>query len=110
VPDTAGVRPLTGGFIHTFLANARCGIPSTAKALSVNLTVTAPTTVGDLRVYPEAQAQGIPNTSVINFTPGQTRANNAIISLDEDREFAVYDDQAPGGSVHLIVDVNGYFE
>jgi hypothetical protein len=86
----------------------RCGIPATARAVSANVTVTGPSAAGDLRFYPAAQ--GLPGASVINFTPGQTRANNAIVMLNADHALAVRDDQPSGATIQLILDVNGYFE
>ena len=85
----------------------RCGIPSTARALSVNLTVTQPTTAGNLRLYPAGTS--LPNASSINYTAGQTRANNAVVSLNGLGELAIFCAQAQG-TTHFILDVNGYFE
>jgi hypothetical protein len=51
----------------------------------------------------------VPLASSINYSAGQTRANNAVVPLDGAGRFAVRCDQA-AGSVHLLVDVNGYFE
>ncbi|HEY6552532.1 MAG TPA: hypothetical protein VI669_04215, partial [Vicinamibacteria bacterium] len=84
-----------------------CGIPLSARAVSVNLTVTQPTSAGDLRLYPA----DVPNllTSSINYTPGQTRANNAIVALSNLGELGVFCSQA-SGTAHFILDVNGYYE
>jgi hypothetical protein len=40
---------------------------------------------------------------------GATRANNAIAALGDAGDLTVLASQA-SGSVHLILDVNGYFE
>lgn len=106
------IGPLGGpsigaGVERTFLATLACGVPATATALSVNITVVSPTTAGDLRLY--AGGGPAPLASVINFSSGQVRANNAILPLSGSHEFSVFSDQ-PNGTVHLIVDVNGYFE
>ena len=55
-------------------------MPSDARALSLNLTVTQPTAAGDLRLYP-GDVPVAPPTSAINFQAGQTRSNNAILEL-----------------------------
>jgi hypothetical protein len=107
-PGAYGAPALAGGQDRTFALAGRCGIPATAKALSTNITVTAPATSGDLRLYPAGQ--GLPNASAINFAPGKTRANNAIVMLNADRQLTVRDDQPAGAGVQLILDVNGYFE
>jgi uncharacterized repeat protein (TIGR01451 family) len=85
----------------------RCGIPSTARALSVNLTVTEPAAPGNVRLYPAASP--VPNASSINYTAGQTRANNAVVSLDGYGQLGLFCAQA-SGTAHFILDVNGYFE
>jgi ABC-type cobalamin transport system ATPase subunit len=53
----------------------------------------------------------VPPTRVINFSAGQTRANNAILTVATDGSGTVtfLASLAGGGTVHLIVDVNGYF-
>jgi hypothetical protein len=50
----------------------------------------------------------MPATSVINYQAGQTRANNALLSLGPGG-VAVHCDQ-PSGTVQLILDVNGYYQ
>jgi hypothetical protein len=73
----------------------------------VNLTVTEAAAAGNLRLYPA----GIPSplVSTINYAPGVTRANNAIVSLSELGEMTVRCLQA-SGTVHFILDINGYFQ
>jgi hypothetical protein len=73
----------------------------------VNLGVTQPTAQGHLTVLPAAGFS--PNTSAINFRAGQTRANNAIVTLGPGGEFVVRCIM-PSGGVHFFLDVNGYFE
>jgi hypothetical protein len=114
VADTRDADGTYGG--PSLIANAdrafpvvgKCGIPSTAKAISANVTVTQPNSAGDLRLYPAGQT--LPNASIINFNSGQTRANNAIVTLNGAGQMAVRDDQAAGARVHFILDVNGYFQ
>ncbi len=81
-----------------------CGIPAEASTIALNVTVTQPATAGNVRLYPAGTAA--PGTSTINFGPGQTRANNALVTLGNGG-IAVLNDSA--GTVHFIVDVNGYF-
>jgi hypothetical protein len=74
----------------------------------VNLTVTQPVAAGSLTLYP---GNGIPTgTTSINFSAGQTRANNAMLYLATDGtgSFGVENDSV--GSAHFILDVNGYFQ
>ncbi|HKD11583.1 MAG TPA: choice-of-anchor tandem repeat GloVer-containing protein [Thermoanaerobaculia bacterium] len=112
VIDTRGpAGPLGGPALaakatRTFAVAGHCGIPSTAKALSVNVTVTQSTGAGDLRLF--AGGASLPLVSTINYGTGQTRANNAVTSLGA-TGLAIRCDQA-SGTVQAIVDVNGYFQ
>ena len=102
-----GGPALAAGAVRTFILAGRCGIPATATAVSVNLTVTQPSEAGNLRVYPAGIP--VPGASSINYAAGQTRANNAITPVNALGEVAVRCDQS-SGSVHFILDVNGYFQ
>jgi hypothetical protein len=103
-----GGPALAGGAARTFDAVTACQVPATARALSVNVTVVGPTAPGDLRLY--APGGSVPLASAINYSTGQTRANNAVVPLDGSGRFTVRCDQATGSLVQLLVDVNGYFE
>ena len=85
---------------------APCNVPSTAKSVSVNITVTQPTAPGHLILFPGGTPPGVSN---INFRAGQTRANNAISPLSATGTLSVTDGQS-SGTTHFILDVNGYFE
>ncbi len=98
---------LVAGASRSFTLAGSCGIPATAKAVSLNVTVTQPTGAGDLRLYPAGQSA--PLVSTINWVAGQTRANNGVATLSALGGLAVQCDQA-SGTVHLILDVNGYFQ
>jgi hypothetical protein len=75
--------------------------------VSINITAVDATVVGHLRIFPAGAARSA--TSVLNFQAGQTRANNAIARLGAGAAFTVFSGQA-GGSVNVVVDVNGWFE
>ena len=60
-----------------------------------------------LRLYPATHRA--PGASFLNYGPGSTRSNNVLIGLDGSSRFVVEFDQE-WGSVHVIVDVVGYFE
>jgi hypothetical protein len=104
-----GGPALQPGAVRTFALTGMCGVPSSARALSVNVTVTQATAAGDLRLLPGDQTI-LTVASTINYTPGQTRANNAIALLAVDGSGSLQVKTDSAGSVHLIVDVNGYFK
>ncbi|MGH9369780.1 MAG: hypothetical protein ACRD3M_19180, partial [Thermoanaerobaculia bacterium] len=74
---------------------------------SVNVTVTQPSAAGDLRLFPSGAP--LPLASTINYSGGQTRANNATATLGASGSLSVKCDQS-SGTVQLILDVNGYFQ
>jgi Calx-beta domain len=102
-----GGPALAGNSTRVFKIASVCGIPPSATAVSLNLTITQPTRAGDLRAYPSDR--GLPLTSVINYAPGATRANNALVGLSAAGQISIRCDQ-PTGTVHLIVDVTGYVQ
>jgi hypothetical protein len=108
--DTRGTDApaLVGGGSRIFVLTGKCGLPATAKAVSINVTVTGATAPGDLRLLPAGAT--LPLVSAINYSPGQTRANSALVALGAGGGLAVQCDQAAGSSTHVILDVNGYFE
>ena len=108
--DTRSSIPLTNGVNRLLDLGGRCGIPASAKALSVNLTVVGATQGGHLTLWPADLET--PFASNLNFGPGQTRANNAILRLSTDGlgDVAARAVVVGDGTVHLIVDVNGYFQ
>jgi hypothetical protein len=60
-----------------------------------------------LQLYPASGTP--PQASSINYSAGQTRANNAIVQLNTSGALTVRCSQG-SGSTHFILDVNGYFE
>jgi hypothetical protein len=84
-----------------------CGIPRTATAVAFNLTATEATAAGHIRIYPAGTAT--PTTSTINFQANVTRANNGVVMLGPGGDVALFSGQA-SGSVHVVIDVTGYFE
>ena len=79
----------------------------TAKSVAANLTVTQPTAGGHLTILPTGSTAPVV-ASTINFSAGQTRANNAVLRLGDGGAVSVQ--SGTSGSVHLILDVTGYFE
>jgi hypothetical protein len=85
-----------------------CGVPSTARALLTNVTVVAPADGGSLQVY--SPDGGPPVTSVVSFSAGQVLANNAIFGLARDGTGRVTVKPGLPGTVHVVIDVSGYFQ
>ena len=102
-----GGPALNAGSSRTFAVAGTCGIPETAKAVALNITVTQSTAAGGFVLYPANV--GLPLATTINYSAGQTRANNSIMALSSTGELAVYCEQ-PSGTAHFILDVTGYFQ
>jgi hypothetical protein len=102
--------PLSSGAPRTFLIAGSCGVPSSAKAVAVNVTAVSPTAPGHVVLWPADLLK--PPTSVITFPAGSTRASNAVLRLATDGtgNLAAQSSVGGGGTVHLVVDVTGYFE
>ena len=109
IVDTRGANApaLVANQTRTFQVASKCLVPPTAWAVSLNLTVTAPTSAGDLRVFPAGSP--LPSSSALNYGAGQTRANDAVLSLNGGGQLAVLCEQQ-SGQAHFILDVNGYFQ
>jgi hypothetical protein len=106
-PD-AGAPSLAAGETRLVATAGKCGIPSSAKSLSANMTITGPAAAGYLTLFP-ADAAGPPLSSSINFLPGRTRANNAILLLAGDGTgIKVFNGSA--GTADFVLDANGWFE
>jgi hypothetical protein len=89
------------------ITGGACGVPATANAVAVNVTVVGATAPGHIRLAP---GNGLTESSAINFLPGLTRANNGVVMLATDATGGVAATNGSSGAVHLILDVSGYFE
>jgi len=94
------------------VAPAACGVPSTAKAAVLNVTLVSPSMDGFLSIWPFNTPA--PLVSTINAAAGEPAiANGAIVPLTTDPSFnisLIYGTAVPGGSAHVILDVTGYFQ
>jgi hypothetical protein len=101
--------PLASGVKRLIQITGLCGIPADAVALSLNMTVVAPSAQGSITLFPGDGA--LPPTSSISFAAGSVRANNAVLALAADASGTLAAEAflAGGGQVHLVVDVNGFF-
>jgi hypothetical protein len=102
-----GGPAITAGVERTFMLAGACGVPASARVLALNVTVTGATAPGHV-VLRAGGTAGV-GTSNVNYAVGQTRANSAIVTLSAASELIVRANQG-SGTVHLILDVNGYME
>jgi len=96
------------GARRLFAVAGQCGTPSSATAVAVNVTVVAPSGPGNLRLGPASFAAP---TSTINFSVGQTRANNAVVGLTGYPLGGLWvETNILPGTTHFVLDVTGYFQ
>jgi hypothetical protein len=86
-------------------------VPDSAAAVALNATITQPAGYGWLTVFPDDECS-VPNTSNVNYVPGQTVPNMVVSRLSGDGGCAL----APGmvdvyttTRTHVILDAFGYF-
>jgi hypothetical protein len=104
---TFGAPPLTPGMPRNFpLTSGPCaGLPASAEAYSLNITVTNTLGPGFIKIYPEGSAA--PGVSTLNYVAGQTIANAAIVPAGTGGGITV---AAGVSGTDLIIDINGYFD
>ena len=116
---TNGGPVLSHGVVRNFAvytAPANCGIPNDlqnpVKAVTLNITVVSPTSLGHLTAFPYKTA--VPVVSNINYGPGDPAlGKGAIVPVTNDATFQISILpvlSGPGNTVHAIIDITGYFK
>jgi len=82
-------------------------VPSSATAVTGNLTVTGATMLGYVALTPIQVAY--PGTSTINFGANQDVANGVTVPLGSGGVICLTYVAKPGGRVDVILDITGYF-
>ncbi len=112
-PDAGPALTFPGTRPRIFQIQGNCGVPNGAAAVTINVTIVSPNMTGPsgggfLTLYPPSQP--LPTVSTINFLNADSAlANGAIVPLDvAPNDLAVY--LGGTGTVHLLIDVTGYFQ
>jgi hypothetical protein len=110
--DTRSNSGLTGPsashVARTFQVTGYGGVPSSAIAVTGNLTVTGQTSSGFLYIGPVAMNN--PTSSTLNFPVGDDRANGVTVALGTGGTLSItYAAATLGPTAHVIFDVTGYF-
>jgi spore germination protein YaaH len=99
-----GTSPLGAGSWLAVQIAGQPGLPGTGvRAVVINLTSTNPTAYSYLAANSAASA---PGTSDLNFYPGQTIANLAVVPVGADGKIYIYNSV---GSTDVLVDVFGWY-
>ncbi len=100
-----GGPPIQGGSSRSFPIpqQTTCGIPATAAAYSLNVTVVPITTLGYLTIWPTGEDQ--PLVSTMNSPDGRIKANAAIVPAGYQGAVSVY----VTDTTNVLLDIDGYF-
>jgi len=101
-----GGPALAANINRAFPIAGLCGVPVDAESVAFNLSVVGPTKGGELRAW--ATGTPLPVATAISYSANQTRTNNAILPLAAG-SLSVRAVQS-SGTVHLVLDVVGYFQ
>jgi len=109
--DSRSGSPLASNVEVAVQVGGACGVPISARAVALNVTVVAGTGNGFVSVYPDATS-GALTTSTLNFTAGRVLANNTVCGLATGGQGTLEVQPVVGGqgTVHVVIDVNGYFQ
>ncbi len=80
------------------------GVPDTATAVVLNVTVTGGDHASDLRLWPAGQTQ--PEVSNLNWVAGETFPNLVVVKVGDLDQVSIRNNE---GNVEVIADVVGYF-
>jgi outer membrane protein assembly factor BamB len=109
--DTRYSNGLSGKFVtgvpRSFAVWGRGGVPSSATAVTGNLTVVNSTNSWAVYLGPDKVAS--PTTSTINFAKGQIRANSLTVPLSSTGSLAATFLSSAGNKTDLVFDVTGYY-
>jgi hypothetical protein len=97
--------PVPGGGSVSFQVPGTNGFPYGTQAVVLNITATDSTAAGFLTAYHSGVSA--PHTSNVNYGPGQTVANLAIVEVGADGQITIANTST--GSVQVIVDASAYF-
>ena len=80
------------------------GVPVSATAVALNITVVGPRAAGYLTAYPSGV--GRPNVSTLNYVAGQVVPNGTLLKLGNAGQITVF---ANAGCPDVVIDVVGWF-
>ena len=92
---------------RTFQVGGRVSVPSSANAISGNVTIVGQTNSWAVFVGPTPSAK--PSTSTLNFRKGDIRANSLTVALNSSGGLSSTYMSSAGNTTDLVLDVTGYF-
>ena len=99
-----GGPPISGGSSRDFpIPQGSCGIPASASAYALNVTVVPHGPLNYLTVWPTGSTR--PAVSTLNSGDGRVKANAAIVPAGTGEAISVY----ATNTTDVILDITGYF-
>ena len=99
-----GGPPMTANSMRDFaIPSSSCGIPLTAAAYALNVTVIPQAPLGYLTIWPAGQPQ--PVVSTLNSLDMLIKANAAFVAAGAGGGVSVF----VTGATDVVIDINGYF-
>jgi hypothetical protein len=99
-----GPPEMTAGSTRSFpVPSSSCGVPPSAQAYSLNLTVVPPGSMYYLITWPTGET--MPGVSTLNDLSGAILANAAIVPAGADGAISIF----VSDPTNVIIDINGYF-
>jgi YVTN family beta-propeller protein len=101
---TFGGPPIQGRSSRSFpIPQGACGLPATAAAYSLNVTVVPHGPLGYLTIWPTGEDQ--PVVSTMNSLDGRIKANAAIVPAGYQGAVSIY----AVATTDVVLDIDGYF-
>lgn len=100
----AGAVGGASGGVTAIKVTNRAGVPVTAAAVALNVTVTEPEAAGYATVYPCSEPR--PLASNLNYSPGLTIPNLVIAKVGTNGNVCIFSQSR----AHFVVDLAGYFK
>ncbi len=103
-PGSFGGPSIAGGTSRDFaIPQGSCGIPSSAAAYALNVTVVPHGRLDYLTIWPAGSGQ--PVVSTLNSPDGRVKANAAVVPAGSNQAVSVFVTQ----TADVILDINAYF-
>jgi len=97
------VGRVAAGSTYELPISGRVGIPGVIESVVLNVTAVLPTSAGFVTVY--ACGGPIPDSSNLNFVPGEVIPNFVLVSVGAGGSICLF----TSAQTDLLVDVSGYF-
>jgi hypothetical protein len=95
---------LAGNTTRNFpILSSSCGVPASAQAYSLNITVVPNQPLIYVKAWPTGQP--VPSAAtVVSSSDGRVKSNAALIQAGANGSISLY-----ANNTHIVVDINGYF-